>query len=343
MKTVCFGLAVSLALFGCSRYGAAQVVFPASDLPHNIGESYEEYVGTNAPGLGLLVGTTNGPQTWDFSQPQQPYDDPTIVEVITPDDPSDFPNATYEEQGTDQVTGQQSLYYYQLDPSQGRIYYGFGIVPLGFPVTTTIVFSNQTVDVPASISFNQNWSRTVDYNFLDYNSFEYYEVHFIDQSAVDAYGNIKLPELGSLPALRVHEVHTEIISEYDFNTGAWNYFGSLTNLNYFWLVPGLGVAAQITFYGPDPTGPILFTNSFYRVYASSQFPPLYPVSELKAYQSGDAINLTWQLQSNAAAYQVQFVPAARSTNWLVLASPATNFYAEPLTSTQRFYRVFWEP
>jgi hypothetical protein len=60
------------------------------------------------------------------------------------------------------------------------------------------------------------------------------------------------------------------------------------------------------------------------------------------HQSGLA-SLDWRPVTNASAYRVEALGNVERCNWQIVSWPVTNSWAEPLTPTQRFYRVFARP
>lgn len=321
----------------------AQTTFSSSSLPGTIGQYVRAYYSTNVNVASLLV-LTNGAQQWNFSQPQQPNETTQRTDIVNTDDAgdaADFPMATYAERDTLEPTNEIAWRYYSLT-NQGRFYYGLDN-PLDVDVSPVAVFEQPALDIPASVQYGQNWNRTVDWISLYY-GFIVVSNHFADASTVDAYGTLALPAIGSVPALRVHEIHTYQI--YELVSGSPPSLLDLhTNQYYYWLVPGLGVAAQVYLFGNNVIYPtdLPNTNSVLRVFASNYFTNqvvLGAVTGLQIQLQNGAALLDWQQMSNAFQYQVESTSNLDNPNWQLLGLPDTNGWSDAVNEPQKFYRVF---
>jgi hypothetical protein len=334
------GLAPLLALEANS-----QVVFSAADLPSHAGQYSRAYFSTNAD-LSALLGQPGGPRRWDFSQPRQPNESIRRTDIVTTDDGgqgASFPDAVYAERDTDEPASQIAWRYYTIT-NAGRLYYGF-YDPVDDPVTPLVVFDHPTLDVPASVQYGQTWNRSVAWT----NIFMELPIayHFAAGAKVDAYGTLALPDLGEVPALRVTETHNWDYSEYIVDLG-WLPIDSHTDLYYYWLCPEIGMPVQILSFGNNVLYPIPLphTNEVLRVFAASYFtnqPPFNPVSKLSIRLNNGLGILAWRQATNASSYRVESSGGLPLTNWQLLGLPATNSWSDPLTSTQRFYRVLYTP
>ncbi len=237
-------------------------------------------------------------------------------------------------------SSQQIAWRYYSFASQGRFYHGF-YNPVDLNADYLAVFDQPTVDIPASVQLGQTWSRTVTWHghVLDIFPISY---QFTCSAIVDAYGTLDLPGIGGVPALRVHEVH-------DYES-SWllDPVNSSTNQYYYWLVPGLGVAAQVILLGDNmlyPTANLPYENVVLRMFQSNYFtnqaPPvvLYPTGNLRLHlQSGSAV-LDWDVFTNVSSYRVEYLGGLAGTNWQSLGSLTNRTWSDALTTTQRFYRV----
>jgi hypothetical protein len=337
-----FGLSVNAAVFN----------FSATNLPSQLGQYNCSYFSTNNLNVAaMLTLTTNsgglGPPdqgpTWDFSQLQQTNETVLRTGIISPANGMDggsFPNAAYAEQDATETPASTNLTawrYYSIT-SQGRLYYGSYVTNTS--ADGLAVFDPPTVDIPATVTNGQTWTRTTSWNSTIDGYFPI-SYTFSDTSTVDAQGTLILPNLGAFTALRVHEVHGYTGLEYGFFT-----VEIVTNQFYYWLVPGLGVAVQIGVYGNNivdsETPP--FTNSVERMFYASYFnktnPPPSPRITGNLHiqlQSGSAF-LAWTI-TNSTSYQIQANGSLNSTNWQVLGLTSKTNWTDALTATQRFYRV----
>lgn len=334
---------ITLSLLLLVVPAVAQPVFYSTNLPSTTGQYVRAYYSTNV-NVAPLLALTNGGQYWDFSQPQQANETILRTDIVSPNDAGDggsFPDATYAERDTMEPANQIAWRYYSLT-NAGRLYYGFD-APVDDPVTPLAIFLQPTVDVPASVQLGQTWNRTVDwYNVV----MGVYVVsnYFADSSTVDAYGILVLPSIGSVPALRVHEVHSyesyEVIQGSNPEPVDVN-----TNQYYYWLVPGLGIAAQVYLLGNNVLYPqnLPYTNEVLRVFESSYFTNqmvMTPVSGLHIGIQNNSALLNWNPMTNASEYWVKSLGLLNNTNWQSLGLPITNTWSDAVTVTQRFYRVF---
>jgi hypothetical protein len=357
-KLICLCSGVVLCL-------TARAQFYATNLPSVFGSYNCSYFSTNnvdvptmltlTTNSGGLIPPGSGP-TWDFSQSQQSYETILRTDIVAPSngmDSASFPDATYSEQDTTETltyTNQSAWRYYTIT-NEGRTYYGF-YVP-GTIADGLAVFDPPTVDIPATVTNGQSWSRSTGWNSLIYSGGDEKPAtfYFSDFATVDAQGTLILPDLGAFQALRVHETH-------DYNLvyrGGSVY--TETNQYYYWLVQQLGVAAQITIYGNIFEGGLtatpIFTNSVERMYYANYYtnqPPLPHdfTGNLFIHLQSGAIGLNWLPFTNSlnlvsTGYQVQASSSLPGTNWQVMGLTNGTNWSDTLSSTQRFYRVLGFP
>lgn len=316
--------------------GDAQILFTAADLPSQPGQYSRAYISTSVDVSGL-IGVPGGPQRWDFSQPQQPGETIRCMDVTAPGDGghgSSFPGATYAERYTDEPSGSPSWDYYSVAASPGRRYFGFyNAAP---PLPGAVILQVPVVDIPGSISLGTNWNYSWD-AYLDYE-----EIYLTATATVDGYGTVVLPQIGEVSALRVNQLNCEQIFIFGlpFET---SYFRE-----YYWLVPGIGKAVHVISVSGDSPPALNLTTAqeVRRVFEAGGItkPPAFgPVVGLRLRQQNTLAVLDWLLQTNASGYRVEVLGNAADTNWQLLSQPATNSWSEALTTTQRFYRVWWKP
>lgn len=353
----------SVILFGLS-VPAAGFHFSATNLPSLAGEYNCSYFSTNNLNVpAMLTITTNVPggmtppstgPIWDFSALQQTGETVLRTDIIAPANGMDggsFPDAAYAEQDSTVLalsTNQTAWRYYGIT-NQGRLYYG-SYVP-NTSADGLAAFDPPTLDIPATVTNGQTWTRTTAWNstISGYFGISY---TFSDTSTVDAQGTLVLPDLGTFTALRVHEVHGYTGVEFGFWT-----VEVVTNQYYYWLVPGLGVAVQIAMYGNNTvdgeTPP--FTNSVERMYFASYFnstnttPSTNYPGNLHVKLQGGAAVLNWSTFTNlttsqvSTGYQVQASGSLTGANWHLLGLTSSTNWSDALSPTQRFYRVLGLP
>jgi len=305
--------------------------------------------GPPAPGGG----TTIVSQNWDFSEPQQPYESVLRTDIIAPEDGANsgqFPYATYAEQDTLEPTNQIGWRYCGFTDSgtsSGRLCYGLD-APENEPVTEWAVFVPPTVDIPSTVQFGQTWSNAL-YWLSTYFEIILVSNYYTYSSSVDAFGTLILPEIGAVPALRVHEVDSYTVTDVsdpplllDINT----------NQYYYWLVPGIGVAAQVLLLGNNVLDPVdlPYTNTVQRFFYASYYtnntnsapPPPPSTADLYIIDQGGSVVLNWSTLSNAVNFRIDYT-ASLATNWQTLGYTTSTSWTETITATQRFYRVVGIP
>ena len=348
--------AVSLGLL-LALPGLAQITFYATNLPSSVGESNLSYysvnnayvtnmlkIATNYQGPLPPGSGTGVPQVWDFSQTQQVSETVLRTDIIAATngpDAGSFTAAAYAEQETLEPSTPMAWRYYRIT-NNIRDYYGF-YVPLSVNASSLAKFDSPTADIPAIVHYGDTWSRTVTWaGSGNGNPFDYL---FTTTATVDAYGTIILPNLGSLPALRVHEAQDNQI----------DLFGSPLEDGpddfYYWLVPGLGVAMQILQNQPDSYGLLGTTNNYVeRFFYANYFTNTpgwvsYPANpgNLRIHLVSGTVHLTWLPFTNCTSYQVQAVNLPVQTNWQLLGSTTVTNWSETISPTQRIYRVVGQP
>jgi hypothetical protein len=186
------------------------------------------------------------------------------------------------------------------------------------------------MDIPAVLGYGTNW------NYYSAATVGSITEQFSSSASVDAYGTVNLPHIGQVQALRVNALTTveEILGGIPEDT----YYIR----EYYWLAPGIGMAAHILSPPSASAPPANFTVAaeVRRVFEANSVPPASNLSI--TWQKGMAI-LNWASASNASNYQVQAITNLTMTNWQILGSPATNSWSDMPTARQRFYRVFIEP
>ena len=162
-------------------------------------------------------GYTNLSQYWDFSQPQQPYECVLRTDIIPPENGTNneqFPDAVYAEQDTLDGTNFLGCRYYGWDDddtNSGRVFYGMD-VPTDQSITPWAAFNPPVVDIPSSVQYGQTWSGSL-YWFANCTILVPLSNYYSFTATADAYGTLVLPQLGEVPALRIHEVESYAISD----------------------------------------------------------------------------------------------------------------------------------
>jgi hypothetical protein len=346
----------------------AQTTFTTNSLPCHFGEYNCSYYSTNVDVTAMLaLATTNsGPtlpgqgtnvaQYWNFSHAQQPYEIVYRADIIAPQDGANagqFPDATYAEQDTlepDNIIGWEYYGFTGSGTNSGRLCYGLD-APEDVPITEYSVFVPPTVDIPSSVQFGQTWSGScywlnVYLVFLISNNYTF-------SATADAFGTLVLPEIGAVPALRVHEVDS--YASYDVSDPP-RLVEISTDQYYYWLVPGLGVAVQVQLLGNYVADPVdlPYTNTVQRMFYASYFtntapmpPPGGPTippfpTDLYIQKQSDSVVLNWSTLSNAVNCRIDY-KGSLASNWQTLGYTNSTSWTDTMTAAQRFYRVVGIP
>lgn len=335
-------------------------VFTTNSLPCQIGEYSTAYFASNVDVAPLLALANSGPpgpgfgtniaQIWDFSKPLQPNEAVLRTDIIQPQNGNNgglFPNATYAEQQTfksGDVLGWRYFGFTGACSNGGRLFYGAD-VPNDQPVTEYQAFFCPTIDIPASVQCGQTWCGAVRWCSVYFAVIcvtNYY--HFT--ATADAFGTMKLPQIGVVPAIRVHETdsYAAIVGSSTIATSVNQY--------YYWLTPGIGIAAEVTQLGNNDISPITmpYTNTVQRMFYASYFtnvvadsaPVMSFPTNLSITPTGTAMVLDWTTFTNAINYRVDYT-AGLPTNWQTLGFTGGNSWTDTLSDPQRFYRVVGIP
>jgi hypothetical protein len=307
-----------------------------SSLPSLVGEYNLSYVRTDTD-VSALIGKP-GSNYWDFSRAPSAADSVQRMDIVPITDggnDASFPNATYAQRYTGGIYSTPAWEYYRITNGVGRLYYGFynALNPLLDPI---VVFPQPTIDLPDPVQYGHGWSRQVDYQTYDvFGGTE--DITFTENATVDAFGTLVLPGFGPLQALRFTATDS-----YDTSAGGRD-FGTEVDTNYVWLVPGIGFAAEVIKYGPDPLGQTQpFTNYLQRGFLYAPASPPQAVS--LALKPGTAI-LNWTSSTNASGYVVRTSTNLTITNWIPVAQLTNQSLVIPTAAgtKQQFFRVTAQP
>ncbi len=361
--------------FAClcaSIHAMGQVSITGTDIFVQPGSSYRAYGnsydpmdltgGTAYAVPGNLIGSAGPDQFWDFSK--GPTDRILRYEYLVPEGlpgASEFPDAQLVEQMTDESDDSQQWLYFAQIPGTGRKVFGFYADNPFF--TPSNLFTPAIVDFPDSIQFGQEWTTSTTYeNSLQFNDTDPEEGGAFDVGQrttltssfkVDAAGTIVLPdEIGAFaPGLRIDEEETIDVS-IDFGDGQFQHVETDYVRNYYWVMPGYGLVAQLNSTQGSSPPPENFprATSFLRMFESTKKPATGQscvdpgaVSDLRIRVSGDTILLTWSKADCATRYVVEATSEPEDTvSWAALGDPTSNLFWQGETRAgheMRFYRV----
>ena len=336
----------------------AQVTITSSDMFNQPGQYYRAYSnGTNTVPVSTLLGTTGGPQAWDFSTgPTDVTYRFNYIPASQGTNGADFVarGATVAEQKIDEAnTNAQSFLYFKQDPTAGRIDYGF-YDPSFSAAQPEAVFTNGLQDFPASIHYNGTWSGNTVFESIysdpTLGNFPM-QVTYSATDTVDAYGLVTLPNFGFLDCLRVHELVTYDIAV-DLG-GGYQPLGTQYALNYYWLSPGHGIVVQISASDstppPDsmPNGASAFTRMFAMYHPAVSNPPPV-ITGFKITMGASAALLQWNRLAGVSSYRADYATTLTPVpNWQPLGTTTSNFILDPAAvnpaNPRRYYRLVGLP
>lgn len=325
---------------------SAQITFRTTDLPRQVGvDSWRAHVDTAGKDVRSLLGAKGGPHRWDFSYPAAGGEDVHRMDVVARDDGDkggDFPQAAYAERVTRAKDGCQNWSYHKVIPGGGRFYYGMRD-DCKAP-QPDVVFDAPTIDLPEDIAYGQSWQREVDWQDTIDAGFIVLTVaiHFTNETVVDAYGTVVLPEIGDVPALRLNEVNTYVTTDLTFGIP----IDTQIFRNYVWLVPGIGKAVHIISEPKTTTPPEDFATAktVLRVFESNRYPPIecQSVKNLQIRLKGREVFLSWDKDSAARRYRIDACEQVTGeSSWQLLAELTDSYRFEAVLpdATSRFFRV----
>jgi hypothetical protein len=334
----------------------AQVTISSSDMFNQPGQYYRAYSnGTNTVPVSTLLGTTGGPQAWDFSTgPTDATYRFNYIPAAQGTDGAQFValGAQVAEQKIDESnTNVQSFLYFKQDTTAGRIDYGF-YDPSFSAAQPAAFFTNGLQDFPASIHYGGSWSGNTVFESIysdpvlgDYPM----QVTYSALDNVDAYGLVVLPNLGFLDCLRVHELVTYDIAV-DFGLGGgYEQLGTQYALNYYWLSPAHGIVVQISASDstppPDsmPSGASAFARMFELYHPAVTNPPPV-ITGFKITMGPSAALLQWTRLTGVSSYRVDYATTLGPVpNWQPLGTTTSNFLLDPAAvspnNPRRYYRL----
>jgi hypothetical protein len=368
MKFNCLLIVAALA----SVSAKAQVTITSDDMFNQAGQYYLAYSNPFDPTAtnptpyptGGVQGSAGPNQIWDFSQGPTnvvyrfDYLAPTNVDSSIS---TNFPQATLVEMQTDQATGDAQYLFFSMIPGVGRQVYGFYAPnPLFDPNN---VFTTPIVDFPSQIIYGQEWTTVAtwinnvsgsDPTNPTSGGFSIAEqvVQTSDLKA-DAWGTVNLPdELGGFgQALRISEAVTYDLS---FDDGSGNFQHAETDYarNFYWLMPGRGIVAELasTQGSTPPADNFTTATQFWRMFQTNKKPSTNttgcatpdPVSTIKIKVNSGQVLLSWTKANCATQYQVQYsTNPSDATSWQTLNTVTNQVLAldNPGGAPFRFYRI----
>lgn len=328
----------------------AQIVFSVSDMQNHVGQYRVEYIATNQDISGW-IGTSGGPQVWDFSGSPGPMDVTQRTDIVWPNDAqnesgvitpgwTNFANATFAERVTASILTNLTWTFYSITNGQGVWNYGdFTRVtnePSG-PMDTFVVFEPPVFLLPDPVQVGESWTNaTALTNFIvEMPTLLDFVTYAASSNYADAYGTVILPQIGPVPAVRYIEWYTATNELFGI------YLSSVAVTYYTWLVRGIGPAVVITVPEDLSVGIPATTNTLARVF---EFSPR-PAANLQIQTRNSSVTLNWNAASDTSGYEVESSTNLLDPNWQLLGSINSNSWSQAFAPflPQQFFRVVLEP
>jgi len=220
----------------------SQIVIDWTEIPHFIGT---EWTKNGKDSVSVDLGSTGGPQTWDFtSQPMgSESEDLFIVPVSSTPFADSFPNANLVYMSfADSDTGYQ---YYELEPNFISML-GLG---LESPDTTYLLQYEPVDSAPLPMSYGDSYNFHFGFSIImgtDSVTYDHYGTR-----VCDAYGNVIIP-YGNFECLRVCDFDTCVMIV--FISGVPIFSDTTTYIVYSFPVEDYSAVVCIKSY-PDETNP----------------------------------------------------------------------------------------
>jgi hypothetical protein len=248
-------LAVGVLVLGVSEAAASREgpVITSTDFFSDTGDYYRSWSNDSNVSVSGLLGSTGGPQTWDFST--GPTDDVKRFDYVPTDDGDDpgagfyaadhYPLADFSQRMTEEIGGDQAWMYLDQTPAVGRTNYGYYWPDGNASTNDWSVFTPSILDFPDPMEFGDTWFLQTTYQFQMYDLGQVLDVRVdmtIDAS-VDAWGTVVLPSLGPVDAVRVNTEQTSVI--YVWLGGSWLPTGTQYVRIYDWIGVGSDIIVEI--------------------------------------------------------------------------------------------------
>jgi hypothetical protein len=333
---------------------SAQVIITDRDMFNEAGLYWRGYASGSDYPVASLIGDVGGPQLWDFTG--GPQETVLRFDYLEPGDSgvaANFPGATFVERKKDESTDLESWLFLEKVAGQGRRVYGAYDENTMF--SSAMVFSVPVIDFPATIRYGDTWSTATSWEFWlkGFEELAPMILSVVERYEVDAYGILDLPGVGFGDCLRVNclvEWNTLVDLE-----GTGNYQTASTDFSrsFFFLRPGLGIAAQITSFqeASPPSNNFNLALEYVRLFETNKepAPPCdvpFPVTDLRVSISAGTALLKWTKAECTNSYRVEYTGALnKPVSWTVLGTTTGNFYQDKTISQalERYYRVISLP
>jgi len=351
MKWCCFySLVFLMTIIATSQ--ESDLVITERDMFNESGLFYRAYVNETNPNLSTpvlvsnLIGEKGGPHLWDFTT--GPQDDVLRFDYFDINEVSlgeFFPGATFVERKTVESNGVEEFLFLEQVTGVGRRVYGFFSGTFEPPNNQ---FLTPIIDFPDQIKYGDSWSNTITFpsSYLGLQAIINQSVDF----EVDAFGILELPELGFGETLRINSLTVQSTAIDFTGDGTFQDVGSGFFRTYYWLRPGLGIAAQMvsqTSISAIPPDNFLLANSFSRLFETNKVrqddlcKDPDPVSGLALALNSNIVLIKWNENECANSYRVEYLDGFNFVDtWQELGTTSKTFITDSsIRENQRYYRV----
>lgn len=352
---------VAAAVWALAKGAEAQVVITAEDMFNQVGQYYKAFANKDDVPVSGILGTPGGPQVWDFTT--GPTDDVYQFDYVLPTDDGhgvDFPEATFAERKTEQLSGAKNWMYLKQVPQLGRVNYGFYDEEFS-PTKPSNPFKTPITDFPAVIRYDDTWSTATSFDSEisfdtgpdpenpDAGSETFtipMRVNYTSTAKADAYGIVNLPQIGFGEALRVNELSTYAI-DVDFE-GTGNFQNVTTEYvrTIYFLMEDRGIAVQVTSRQETTPPPDNFAlaASVVRMFETNHGiggSTPESITDFKITLSQGKALLNWAKLGTVTSYRVEATSELVGGTWTVVGTTSNNFLVDSSIGGvgQRYYRV----
>jgi len=199
-------LYIIISIFVISFNLLAQIVIESDEIPHDIGTQWVK--NSSIDGITVNLGTTGGPQTWDFTSQTMGAENSTLIIVNPASNPyiDSFPGANLIYSSHE---GSDTVYQYYNRNTNFLIMLGMG----GISSTTPFLWRyNPSYSIPCPQSYGNSYR--FNYGFTEgISPGNYMEYLHYGVQEYDAYGTINVP-YGSYSCLRARTYDTCAMTMY---------------------------------------------------------------------------------------------------------------------------------
>ncbi len=237
MNTYIFSIMAAAVIFAIPLQLLGQITITSSDLLKPVGYTFaEESTGDGYYSVDL--GSTGGPQTWDFTSYSTPYR--SYLEVVDRDTTpfaSDFPTSNLTIAVTREDSQEEEYQYMRVDSDLWSLQ-GIGLM---LAESTFVQDFNPRYEIPLPVQMGSAWFQQAALT----DTITGIVSSWVDRghATVDAYGTMVVP-MGQYPVLRA-VLYDTIITVLDFPDPFPDIVDTSASIDYLWYGTGPGLVVQV--------------------------------------------------------------------------------------------------